>query len=260
VYSSSRFNAYAPLVWPFVNEETFIYNKIGIALGVLALHEFYTRPPSNPAFGKANSKQTATPPTSGLPRTKHSPHWLTASLPLGALLFTLHNHLADASTLVAWSWTGYESRSPRGPVPHLHGAITLVVQCAGLLVPVTLASLSASDSETTLQSNIMNLEMLAHPVWLVFGAASSWVMYTYKDWTGYAGGLGLAFWTMSITPMVFQRARASASLEGKMARTFTTGLLTYCLLVVASIFTVAYAFVPGGAILRERTDWSVLET
>jgi hypothetical protein len=249
-------NAYAPLVWSFVNKETFIYNKIGIALGVLALHEFYTRPPSNPTFGKANSKQTAKTPISG---SKYSQHWLTASLPLGALLFTLHNHLADASTLVAWSWTGYENHSPRGPVPHLHGAITLVVQCAGLLAPSVLASFSASDSESTLESNDMNLEMLAHPVWLAFGAASAWVMYTYKDWTGYAGGLGLAFWTMSIIPMVFQRASASA-LQGKMARTYTTGLLIYCLLVVASIFTVAYAFVPGGEILRERTDWSVLET
>jgi hypothetical protein len=198
--------------------------------------------------------QTATlkkPPPSSSTRRQH---WLTASLPLGALIFTLHNHLADASTLISWSWTGYENRMPKGPVPHLHGAITLVVQCAGLLVPVVLASFS-SLSESAQWNSDMNMEILAHPVWLAFGAASTWVMYAYKDWTGYAGGLGLAFWAMSITPMVFQRTRALAA--GKVVRTYTTAFLVYCLFVLASLFTVAYAFVPGGAIFRERTNWLV---
>jgi hypothetical protein len=31
--------------------------------------------------------------------------------------------------------------------------------------------------------------------------------------------------------------------------------LVYCVLNVVSIFTVAYAFVPGGVYLRGRTDW-----
>lgn len=97
--------------------------------------------------------------------------------------------------------------------------------------------------------------MLAHPAWVAFGAASAWVMYAYKDWTGYAGGLGLAFWAMSITPMVFQRTRDLA--QGKVVRTYTAALLVYCLFVLASLFTVAYAFVPGGVIFRERTDWFV---
>jgi hypothetical protein len=243
---------YALPVWPFVNKESFIYNQIGIALGILALHEFYTRPTSK--VGEPTQTTAMQKPLSGsivYPRRRQ--HWVTASLPLGALIFTLHNHLADASTLISWSWTGYENRAPKGPVPHLHGAITLVVQCAGLFVPVVLASFSATSSFAA-QGN-SDMDMLAHPAWLAFGAASAWVMYAYKDWTGYAGGLGLAFWTMSVTPMVFQRARALAA--GKVVRTYTTAFVVYCLFVLASLFTVAYAFVPGGAIFRERTDWLV---
>lgn len=230
-------------VWPFVNKESFIYNKVGIALGVLALHEFYTRPT------RQGAKPTKTATLGKLSTSSHQ-HWLTAALPLGALIFTLHNHLADASTLISWSWTGYENRVPKGPVPHLHGAITLVVQCVGLLVPVVLTSFSSTNF--TQQDNVTDMRMLAHPAWVAFGAASAWVMYAYKDWTGYAGGLGLAFWAMSITPMVFQRTRDLA--QGKVVRTYTAALLVYCLFVLASLFTVAYAFVPGGVIFRERTD------
>ena len=228
------------LVWPLVDKESFIYNKIAIALGVLALHEFYTRP-TVAKDQKTNSSHAQ----------RHG-RWLTASISLGALLFTLHNHLADASTLIAWSWTGYENRAPKGPLPHVHGALTLVVQSAGLLLPVVLASFSTSSAEYT---NDSVTEILEHPAWLAFGAASTWVMYTYKNWAGYVGGLGLAFWTMSITPMVFQRTRALA--VGKVARTYTTAFLVYCLLALASLFTVAYAFVPGAMYFRERTDWLV---
>ena len=248
-----------PSVWPFVNKETFLYNTIGIALGVLALHEFYTRPPGV-ATRRAEPKKAANlhrTATSNPAHPQRNQHWPTASFPLGALLFILHNHLTDASTLIAWSWTGYENRAPRGPIPHLHGAITLAVQCAGLLLPVVLTSLSASASESTWWSSDMDMKILTHPMWLAFGSASTWVMYTYKDWTGYTGGLGLAFWAMSITPMVFQRAAAFAAEEEKVARTYATAFLVYCLLVLTSIFTVAYAFVPGGVYLRERTDWLV---
>lgn len=67
---------------------------------------------------------------------------------------------------------------------------------------------------------------------------------------GYSGGLALAVFLMSITPLVMQRA----TLTGKVARTYTTAFFVAIVLNLASIFTVAYAFVPGGNIVRERTD------
>ncbi|KAG6805537.1 hypothetical protein H0H92_015033, partial [Tricholoma furcatifolium] len=81
---------------------------------------------------------------------------------------------------------------------------------------------------------------------------SAYIMYTHRDWQGYAGGLAFAFFLMSIIPIVLRRAVLRA--QGDVARVFGAAMGTYCLLNLASIFTVAYAFVPGGAYLRERTD------
>ena len=77
-------------------------------------------------------------------------------------------------------------------------------------------------------------------------------MYAYKDWAGYAGGLGVAFFLMSVWPSVW--ARAAEAGRGRVARTAATAWLVVCLFDVASTFTVAYAFVPGGEYFRERTD------
>lgn len=83
-------------------------------------------------------------------------------------------------------------------------------------------------------------------------------MYAYRNWIGYAGGLGVAVFLMSVLPQVFDLAAATATAGGgtglRISKTYTMALGVYCLLNLASIFTVAYAFVPGGVYLRERTD------
>lgn len=67
------------------------------------------------------------------------------------------------------------------------------------------------------------------------------------------GGLGFALFLMSIVPNVVRRA----ALEGRQspAKTYGVAFGLYCVLIVSSIFTAAYAFVPGGEYFRERTDW-----
>lgn len=70
---------------------------------------------------------------------------------------------------------------------------------------------------------------------------------------GYMGGLGLALFLMSITPVVLRYAVQAG--QGGTAKVFGVAMGVYCLLNLASIFTVAYAFVPGGVYFRERTDW-----
>lgn len=215
------------LVWPMVNEQSGGYNKTGIALALLCLAEFIMRPEE----ARDPSKET-------LPSPSSRENWLSGAVPLGALIYCLHTYLHDASTLIAWSWTGYENGVPKGPLPHLHGSITLVVQCLALLFAV-----GATSRQYT---------VFGHPVWYCYGVGSSYIMYRYRDWLGYTGGLNFGFFIMTIVPHVLDTA-ARAS-HGRVARLYFTAMLTYCLLALASIWTVAYAFVPGGVYLRERTD------
>ncbi|KAJ7494594.1 Frag1/DRAM/Sfk1 family-domain-containing protein [Mycena galericulata] len=191
------------------------------------------------ATQQAKSKAKATPPSSGVPLRGH---WLKGALPLGSLIFTLHSLLSDSSTLISWSWTGYINGQPQGPLPHLHGPLTFIAQSIGLLLPLTLISWNAID-------------VLAHPLWFAYGSAATAVLYTYRNWLGYAGGLNLAVFIMSIIPVVFKRASDAAGSPGNSpGKVYFTAMVVYCVLILSSIWTVAYAFVPGGIYLRERTD------
>lgn len=199
-----------------VDENSGGYNKTGLVLALLALLEYSIR--SRPTLIHKGS----TP----------SSHWLAPALALGSLIFALHNILMDSSTLIAWSWTGYPIK---GPVPHLHGSLTLVIQCLGLLLPAVLPS-----------------RLFHHPLWFSYGLAGAYTMYQYRDWLGYIGGLNLSIFLMSILPSTFRQTAEAA--VGRLGRTYFVVFLVVCLLYLASVWTVAYAFVPGGVYLRERTD------
>ena len=186
-------------------------------MALLAVSENYLRSTSTERRNSIAPKNTNT---------------LAAALPLGSLLFTLANLLADSSTLIAWSWTGYENGFPRGPSPHLHGYLTLTAQAFGL----QLGSRFASSA-----------------VRFLYGAASAFVLYQYRNWFGYFGGLGLTMFLMSIIPLVFQRA---ANTHNPIL-TYSVAMFIYCIFQVSGVFTVAYAFVPGGEYFRERTDMYV---
>ncbi|KAF8659047.1 hypothetical protein AX16_001920 [Volvariella volvacea WC 439] len=220
-------------IWPFIPARSGGYNRTGIALALISLVEYVSRPtPAQPPSIQKPARPSSLP-------SRLQDHWLSAAIPLGSLIFTLHNMVSESSTLVAWSWTGYTNGKPNGPVPHLHSSLTLVMQCLGLILPILLS---------TGESNATN--PLSHPLWFAVGSTATYALYKYRNWEGYISGLVFAFFIMSITPLVFQRAAAT----GQLAKTYTTAWLITCLLNLASIFTVAYAFVPGGVYFRERTN------
>lgn len=204
-----------------MNENTGGFNKTGILLALLAVMELALRP--------------APEASTSMQKGSVSKSWVNSGLALGSLIFTLHNLLADSATLIAWSWTGYPVR---GPVPHLHGYLTIMAQSLGLAIP------------TLLPSNWANI--VCHPLWFAYGTVSTYVMYRHRDWVGYFGGLNLAVFCMSVLPMVLSMAAESSN--GRLARTYTLAFCVTCFLYLGSMWTVAYAFVPGGIYLRERTD------
>lgn len=218
------------IVWPFVHEASGGYNKTGIALACIAITNYYYRDTSSTIEFAVGQRQSTPKPSESSASTKTRSSWLLDGAALGGFVFTLHCFITDSSTLITWSWTGYPVK---GPVPHLHGSLTHVAQAVGLLLPFLFSSLSS----------------LSHPVWFFYGALSAYVTYGYKDWTGYFGGLNLALFLMSIIPVVLARAASNKHL----ARTYTLAFLVSALFDVVSTFTVAYAFVPGGEIFRERT-------
>ncbi|KAG1821921.1 Frag1/DRAM/Sfk1 family-domain-containing protein [Suillus subaureus] len=196
-------------VWPMLNEQSGGYNKTGLFLALCALYELATRPKV----------------------TSHG--WLAGSIALGSMIFTLHCFFIDPSTIIAWSWTGYKNSQPKGPLPHLHGSLTLIAQAIGLAMPT-----------------ILPAYWLSSPLWFSYGCASAFMMYRFRDWTGFVGGLNLAVFVMSLLPRIIQQSAQPT----KAGRTYFTAFFVTVLFYLADVWTVAYAFVPGGPYLRERSD------
>ncbi|EKM57828.1 uncharacterized protein PHACADRAFT_171045 [Phanerochaete carnosa HHB-10118-sp] len=213
-------------VWPFVHEVSGGYNKTGIALACLAIYNYYSRA-AHPPKETTQPKDAKTPSTPLPTRT----NWLRDGFALGSYFFTLHCFISDSSTLIAWSWTGYPVK---GPLPHLHGSLTHIAQAIGLLLAVTVSP-----------------DLLAHPLWLLYGSAGAAVMYLCEDWLGYLGGWNYALFLMSVTSVIL----GSAAANKHIGKTYCTAFLVAALFDVANTFTAAYAFVPGGEYFRERTNW-----
>ncbi|OCB84929.1 hypothetical protein A7U60_g8151 [Sanghuangporus baumii] len=222
-------------LWPMVDERNGGYNKTGIFLAALAILHLALRddPRQTQADTDAEEKQDADRET---PLRASTKSWFPGSLALGSLIFSLHCFLTDPSTLIAWSWTGYPIK---GPLPHLHGTLTHIAQSVGLLL--VLLEPSAN-------------RVLTSPLWFFCGTISAYVLYSYKDWFGYYGGLGFAVFLMSIIPQTLQKAASSPFI----GRTYFTAFFVTVLLYLANVWTVAYAFVPAGHLLRERTDFVLM--
>ncbi|KIP11062.1 hypothetical protein PHLGIDRAFT_21941 [Phlebiopsis gigantea 11061_1 CR5-6] len=217
-------------IWPIIDERSGGYNKIGIALALVAIYNVYSRK-SNPSLDHEllsfTDKKDVAPPSPTPVRT----NWLKDGFALGSFIFTLHCFVTDPSTIISWSWTGYPLR---GPLPHLHGSLTHVAQAVGLLIP-TFAS----------------HRLLSSPIFFGYGAISAAGMYLYKDWLGYFAGWNFALFLMSVIPTVL----SSAAMNRHIGKTYCLAFLTAALYDVANTFTVAYAFVPGGEVFRERTNY-----
>ncbi|CAE6519168.1 unnamed protein product [Rhizoctonia solani] len=203
-------------VWPIVDSRSGGWNKIGLFLALLALAQFASRP-------RATAPQR-------IVKGDDSRTWMSG-VGLGGTTFALYSLFADSGTIVAWSWTGYPAK---GPIPDvMSGAVTVSALCAGLAL-----------ASSTSASRVVN-----HPAWLSVGAGACFVMYQYRDWVGYAGGLVYGLFLMSIFPKMLQESAFRGS-----ALVYYLMWLTVIGLLLADVWATAYAFVPGGIYMRERTD------
>lgn len=202
-------------IWPIMKSDTGGWNKTGILLAIISCIRLAQR--NNP------SQITVAPPSVARPDSG-----MLSAAGLAGLMFGLHTLLCDSSTLILWVWDGYPVT---GPLVIPHGVVTIVTMGLGILV---------SGYTSTLQS------------WSAFAAAclGALFLYSFAGWWGYLGGLTLAVYLMAITLPFLQ----IASLDLNPGRVFCVAFLIYDFLVLAHVWVVAYAFVPGGPYLRERTD------
>lgn len=203
-------------IWPIMHSENGGLNKIGLLLGVLAAFVIQTN--ASEVLTEASSKSN----------DGKAPNWFLTSVGVGGMFFAFHSLLSDSSTIVLWVWDGFPIK---GPLVVPHGGITICVMMAGLYLGVVRPSLASS--------------------WSAFfvGCLGALGLYTFHGYPGYLGGLVLTCFLMAYMPNCI--ITASKTPPGK---TFGVGFIIYNLLTLMHVWIVAYAFVPGGPILRERTD------
>ncbi|KZP00656.1 hypothetical protein CALVIDRAFT_475938 [Calocera viscosa TUFC12733] len=205
--------------WPIIDKDQGGLHEIATSLAALAVLEKVFRPTKN-AISSAvafRAEQSYTV-------------YLASCGGMGALIFAIESLVSDVGILVSWSWTGYPIT---GPTVLPHGVFVVVCMSLGL-------ALSATRIGALLPRS---------PLYLLLGSGTCYVMYHYRDWAGFAGGLGMATFVMSILPAFLD-----------MVSVYPPGMTWFLVWTVNNLFdlahvwVVAYAFVPGGVYLRERTD------
>jgi hypothetical protein len=162
------------------------------------------------------------------PSGKQTGSPLLASLGFAGLLFGMHSLLSDSSTMIIWVWEGFPVRGPIAA----HGVLTITAMGAGLI------------------SGILYRDRVSVRTSFLVTAAGTVLVTAFKNWFGYLGALGFAFGLMSLAPPLI----TSAS-RFNPALVFGLGFFVYNIMVLAHVWVVAYAFVPGGPLMREHTDW-----
>jgi hypothetical protein len=138
---------------------------------------------------------------------------------IGSLIHLVHTFCTDTGTIIAWTWTGFPVT---GPTLHPYGPILFAIAALSTLIDIPGAALLSTA-----------------------GAAG---LYVYPDWIGYCSGIVLVVGLLALVPRGIQVASTMP------ATAFGVAMITYCILDVVSVVTVAYAFVPLGNLVRERTD------
>ena len=202
-------------IWPAVPADNGGWHKTGIFLCILAMLRSTRIPLGNPDASMEPSKPAGSS--------------VLASLGLAGLFYGMHAMLSDSSTMILWVWEGYPVR---GPLPVPHGAVTIFAMGFGLLLGLYYPTLVRSWA------------------FYGFGAGGAAVLTGFSHWCGYNGGLILTTYLMAVAPVLI-----SSAVRHPPGRTFFLGFFVYNIIVLASVWVVAYAFVPGGPLMREHTDW-----
>lgn len=201
-------------IWPIMHSENGGFNNIGIFIGLLAAL-------NTPSLSSGTFKVST---------ARSGGSIILAALGFGGYFFSIQSFLSDSSTLITWSWEGYPIR---GPTPITGALIQFIAISVGILASVKAHSNAFSGKFYN----------------LIFGGGSIYVLYTYKGWLGYSGSVVYSFYLSSLAPLIWQ-----STVGYNPSILFSLAFFFDIIISLASVWIVAYAFVPGGHLLRERTD------
>jgi hypothetical protein len=207
-------------IWPTSHAENGGWNGLGLVLAVLAVLRSTRKAPVAGSEVAVKGRKEGSS--------------VMAGLGLAGLFFGMHSLLSDSSTMILWVWEGYPVR---GPISAPHGTWTITAMAGGLILGLFKEDLARS--------------------WTLYGigCVGAAMLTLYSNWTGYYGALILAAYLMaSSIPLIGSAARKSPAI------TFGIGFLVYNFMVLFHVWVVAYAFVPGGPLVREHTDWVMTTT
>lgn len=206
------------------------WNTFGLVLGAIAYLDSVTRRARavpRPAVAAMEKNAEARQPR---------PTWLgTVGSVIGfsSSFFLIHWLFTDSGTIIAWSFEGYPAT---GPFAFPHGLLTI----SALSLGVALSSLPYS---TRIASSVAAYAT---------ASLSAALLYSLTYWTAFLSGCVLGVYAVSTFPAFVSSILFHS--PTRPALTFGMAFLLYVVLQLASTWPVAYAFVPAGWLLRERTD------
>lgn len=217
-------------LWPFVRstleEKTNNggWNGLGLAIGLLAYLQASSR-----------TDTTIIDTTKSTPKPLRPPFGsgVASTLGFGGLFFLLVLLYTDSGTTIAWSFEGYPTSGPFN-VPH--GSLTILAPTLGVVLPFVAPS----------TSNRISTSIFTYLSACLCGALT----YSQTSWKSFIPALVLG----TYSTLLFPHYLTSLLDHTSTPASFFLAFFFYCLLVLASTFAVAYAFVPGGNAFRERMD------
>lgn len=236
------------------------YNTVGLVLGVFAF-VLGMDSSSDSGAGRAEAvgggreavkevdgAGTTSPAQGTSPSTQSRHSFLVSSLSFGSLFFLIHLLFTDSGTIIAYAAAPGKSITPTSTIAKVFHFLhsTPSAMPFGIL---TVSSMSCGTYVSQSYAGRSSGVQLPLSIgWFGFAITSLSVFLVAKGFLGFVGGLGLGIWLFSLWDPLLEGIFSDGEIGMKLLVAFTW----YVLLELASTFTAAYAFVPGGHLFRER--------
>ena len=206
-------------LWPIFDEYNNGYNKTGL-VGIVLFGML------TPYVNRMQLSQAGSPNENVEPSFFRK---IVIAMGAGSLLFGIHQLMTDGSTIIYWAWEGWNQHG-QGPLQWPWTALTCFIM---LLATVT---------------SLCFVGRPLIPISLLVLSTTVLYLREITQWPKYICG-GLVY----VTAMIWLVPHYFASLANiRSIGIFVFGFFIYLLFIFAHVWTVAYAFVPGGWLLRER--------